>query len=569
MKYIHPALHLLLSCSLSLSLLTSCASRQQEGAEQAHSAEQSLADEAISHSKPESAALKSRLIRSNLALPVPAGEAYAGAPPTRTPHLSQEQPLEAPIDWNTENYDLIQENPFLEATKNPLSTFSIDVDTAAYSNLRRFIFQQHQLPPKDAIRIEELVNYFPYHYPNPKGEHPFSVTTELAECPWQPAHKLLRVGLKGQELDLKTAPANNLTFLIDVSGSMFPPNRLPLLKRSLKLLVDQMREQDHIAIVVYSGASGLVLPPTSGVDKTTILAALERLEAGGSTAGSEGLQLAYETARKHFKPQANNRVILASDGDFNVGPSSDAELIRLIEKERQSGIYLTVLGYGMGNYKDNKMEKLAQYGNGNYAYIDNLQEARKVLVTEMGSTLLTIAKDVKLQLEFNPARVAAYRLIGYENRLMRAEDFADDSKDAGELGAGTTVTALYELVPATGASQGHALKYQQQQLSPAAESAELLTLKLRYKAPQSEKSQLLSHTVNDQAKAWQTVSTDFRFAAAVASLGMHLRDSEYVGRWSLQDVITQAEAGRGSDTEGYRQDFVALAKQVHLLKQTD
>lgn len=573
-KTLRPVLHLLLGCSLSLSLLSSCYSRQPEAADQELKREQ-MADEA--QPAPELATRKSlqRNERdlSQLSKPAaPVAEAYAGAPPPQgvpLQHQHHDQPADAFVPHNTEDYDLIQENPFLAVTKNPLSTFSIDVDTAAYSNLRRFVSQQHQLPPKDAVRIEELVNYFPYDYPEPRGEHPFSVTTELAACPWQPENKLLRVGLKGKSLDFKQAPPNNLTFLIDVSGSMSPPNRLPLLKRSLKLLVDEMREQDHISMVVYSGASGLVLPPTSGADKATILAALDRLEAGGSTAGSAGLQLAYETARKNFKPRANNRVILASDGDFNVGPSSDAELVRLIEKERQSGIYLTVLGYGMGNYKDNKMEKLAQHGNGNYAYIDNLQEARKVLVTEMGSTLLTIAKDVKLQLEFNPVRVAAYRLIGYENRLLRAEDFDDDSKDAGELGAGTTVTALYEIVPASRPGQGHDLRYQQQQLSAAADSNEILTLKLRYKPPQSESSRLLSHTVKDQPKTWAGVSSDFRFAAAVASLGMQLRGSEHAGRWRLQDVLQQAEAGRGQDPQGYRQDFVALVKQAQLLKQTD
>lgn len=575
-KALRPALHLLLGCSLSLSLLSSCYSRQSETPE-AELKQEQIADESLAAPEPELATRKdqsrneldARLMRKPAA---PVAEAYAGAPPPRSQPMPQ-QPVDRPadhfVDHNTEDYDLIQENPFLAVAKNPLSTFSIDVDTASYSNLRRFVSQQHQLPPKDAVRIEELVNYFPYDYPEPRGEHPFSVTTELAACPWQPENKLLRVGLKGKSLDLKQAPPNNLTFLIDVSGSMSPPNRLPLLKRSLKLLVDEMREQDYISMVVYSGASGLVLPPTSGADKATILAALDRLAAGGSTAGSAGLQLAYETARKHFKPRANNRVILASDGDFNVGPSSDAELVRLIEKERQSGIYLTVLGYGMGNYKDNKMEKLAQHGNGNYAYIDNLQEARKVLVSEMGSTLLTIAKDVKLQLEFNPARVDSYRLIGYENRLLRAEDFDDDKKDAGELGAGTTVTALYEIVPARQPGQGHDLRYQQQQLSAAADSNEILTLKLRYKPPQSETSRLLSHTVKDQPKAWDGVSSDFRFAAAVASLGMQLRGSEYAGRWRLQDVLQQAEAGRGKDPEGYRQDFVALVKQAQLLQQTD
>ena len=349
-------------------------------------------------------------------------------------------------EFNTEEYGRITENDFLEAVNHPLSTFSIDVDTASYSNVRRFL-NQGQLPPADAVRIEELINYFKYDYPQPEGDHPFSITTELATCPWEPAHKLIHIGLQGKRIPLANAPANNLVFLIDTSGSMDEPDKLPLLKSAFKLLTDQLREQDHVAIVVYAGAAGLVLPATSGSDKKTILSAIDKLEAGGSTAGGAGINLAYEVARRSFIPTANNRVILATDGDFNVGVSSDGELLRLIERERESGVFLTVLGFGTGNIKDSKMELLADQGNANYAYVDTIREARKVLVSELGGTLNTIAKDVKIQVEFNPANVQAYRLIGYENRLMRAEEFNDDKKDAGELGAGHSVTALYEIIP--------------------------------------------------------------------------------------------------------------------------
>ena len=350
-------------------------------------------------------------------------------------------------NWNTEDYALIQENRFLGVEQEPLSTFSIDVDAASYSNMRRFI-NSGQHPPKDAIRIEEMINYFNYDYPQPTSDVPFEVVTELAQCPWQPQHQLLHIGLQGKTIPTQNLPASNLVFLIDVSGSMNSQNKLPLLKSSFKLLTNQLREQDRVAIVVYAGAAGLVLPPTSGKNKQAIKEALDQLKAGGSTAGGEGIQLAYKTAREHFIEGGNNRVILATDGDFNIGPSSDAALVRMIEKERESGIFLTVLGYGMGNYKDNKMQQLADKGNGNHAYIDNINEAKKVLVTEFGGTVFTIAKDVKIQIEFNPAAVEGYRLIGYENRLLQNEDFNDDQKDAGELGSGHTVTALYEIIPA-------------------------------------------------------------------------------------------------------------------------
>ncbi len=482
--------------------------------------------------------------------------------------LSDRSPQNKPeAEHNTESYDRIYENPFLEALKNPLSTFSIDVDTASYANTRRFIEQQNQLPPADAVRIEEFINYFPYHYPEPSGKHPFSVSSDLSTCPWQPAHKLLRIGLKGKSVSFAESEPSNLVFLLDVSGSMDAANKLPLLKRSLKLVVDQMREEDHLSIVVYAGAAGVVLPPTSGAKKEVILDALDRLEAGGSTAGSEGIKLAYETAQKHFRKAGNNRVILATDGDFNVGPSSDAELTRLIEEKRKQGVFLTVLGFGMGNYKDSKMEKLADTGNGNYAYIDSLNEARKVLVEEMGSTLLTIAKDVKLQLEFNPAKVKSYRLIGYENRLLAAEDFDDDSKDAGELGAGTTVTALYEITPADGQESTHHFKYLSTEVRNAAKhSNELLSVKLRYKPPTSDTSTLLKHVVLDQVTPWEKVVPDFRFAAAVASYGMQLRQSEYKGQWGLNNVLTEARRGLGNDPDAYRQNFLKLASQTQKLQ---
>ncbi|MBN2441664.1 MAG: von Willebrand factor type A domain-containing protein, partial [Spirochaetales bacterium] len=361
--------------------------------------------------------------------------------------------MEATDDFNTEEYDRIYENEFLKTIKNPLSTFSIDVDTASYSNMRRFL-SYGSLPYKDSVRIEEFINYFTYDYPEPQSDVPFSSTVEVSDCPWALDHKLLHIGLQAKKISMEKLPANNLVFLLDVSGSMSDPNKLPLLKASLNLLVNEMRDKDSIAIVVYAGAAGLVLKPTSGMHKKEIMSAFNELEAGGSTAGGAGIKLAYKVAKENFNKQGNNRVILATDGDFNVGASSDAALIRLIEEEREHGIFLTVLGFGMGNYKDSKMEQLADKGNGNYAYIDNLTEAKKVLVHEMGGTLVTIAKDVKIQIEFNPAMVDSYRLIGYENRILAAEDFADDKKDAGELGAGHTVTALYELIMKTSGEAG-------------------------------------------------------------------------------------------------------------------
>ena len=472
-----------------------------------------------------------------------------------------------PVD--REQYDRIDDNPFLGVSGNPLSTFSIDVDRASYGNVRRFL-SSGQRPPKDAVRIEELINYFPYALPAPRGTDPVSITSEVMAAPWQPRHRLVRVALQAKRIETAALPPNNLVFLIDVSGSMNEWNKLPLVKQSLRLLVDQLRPQDRVAIVAYAGAAGLVLPSTSGDEKARIAEAIERLEAGGSTAGGAGIELAYRTAREHFMARGNNRVILATDGDFNVGVSSDGELERLIEDKRREGTYLTVLGYGTGNYQASKMEKLAKAGNGNHAYVDDLAEARKVLVEEMGATLLTVANDVKLQVEFNPRVAQAYRLIGYENRLLAAEDFNDDRKDAGDIGAGHQVTALYEVVPAgvTGTIPSRdvdSLRYTRTAPSAARPDApdrgtsELLYVKLRYKRPGESQSLLMSHAVRDRESG--RGSDDMRFVAAVAGFGMLLRDSEYRGNSSAAQVLEQARAALGDDRGGYRADFVRLVQR--------
>lgn len=463
---------------------------------------------------------------------------------------------------NTEEYAHIDENPFLLARDNPLSTFSIDVDTASYANVRRFI-EQGSLPYADAVRIEEMVNYFDYDYPEPAsgpGEPPFSLTTELAACPWQSEHRLLHIGLKAHAIATEDLPPSNLVFLLDVSGSMAAANKLPLLKSALRLLVGELRRQDRVAIVVYAGAAGVVLNPTSGEAKEAILSALDQLEAGGSTAGGAGLQLAYKLARDQFEATANNRVILATDGDFNVGPSSEGELLRLIEKQRESGIYLTVLGFGSGNYKDSKMEQLANHGNGNFAYIDSLLEARKVLVQEMGGTLVSVANDVKAQIEFNPIHVEAYRLLGYENRLLRAEDFDDDAKDAGEMGAGHTVTVLYEIRPAQrAASAGRPLRYQQSEVTEAARrSEELGHLAVRYKEPGQLKSLRLDQPILDHPRSLDKSSDNFRFSAAIAEWGMLLRDSAAKGEATYAQAIALARGARGDDPHGYRNQALRL-----------
>ena len=469
---------------------------------------------------------------------------------------------------NTENYAVIEESRFLPAGANPRSTFSIDVDAASYTNVRRFLTSGQQ-PPKDAVRIEELLNYFRYDYPEPDGEDRFSVTTNLAVTPWAPEHRLLRIGIKGRSLRTESVPPSNLVFLIDVSGSMQPPNKLPLVKQAFRLLVQELRTQDRVAIVVYAGAAGLVLPSTSGSDKATILAALDRLEAGGSTAGGAGLRLAYETAKQHYDRGGNNRVILATDGDFNVGESSDAAMVRLIEERRDQGIFLTVLGFGTGNLKDSRMEQIADKGNGHYAYVDNLNEARRVFVREFAGTLVTIAKDVKIQVEFNPAKVAAYRLVGYENRALRNEDFADDRKDAGELGAGHTVTALYEIVPVGASLEGTGddlgdLKYQTVRPRPGVSSDEWLTVQLRYKEPDGATSRLLTHPVRVKRPATEPTG-DFRFATAVAAFGLVLRESEYRGTATLDQVLQLARGAEGRDPDGERAEFVRLVESARLL----
>lgn len=471
--------------------------------------------------------------------------------------------------FNTEAYDRIYENQFLTVVDKPLSTFSIDVDAASYSNVRRFL-TRNSLPPKDAVRIEEMVNYFSYQYPQPTGDHPFSITTEMGPSPWNEEHRLVHIGLQGTKVATESLPPSNLVFLLDVSGSMNSPGKLPLLKMALKLLVKNLRAQDNIAMVVYAGAAGLVLPPTPGDRKSRIIAALDNLSAGGSTAGGAGIKLAYKVAKDNFLDDGNNRVILATDGDFNVGASSDAEMVRLIESKRDDGIFLTVLGFGTGNYKDAKMEKLADKGNGNYAYIDNPLEAKKVLVSEIGGTLLTIAKDVKIQVEFNPARVQAYRLIGYENRKLKDEDFNDDTKDAGELGAGHTVTALYEIVPAGVAvdlPDVDVLKYQDRTVrGEARHTREILTVKFRYKRPEANRSRLIVKALRDRIS--RDVSDNFRFSAAVAGFGMLLRDSEYKGALTYRSVLDMAKGAKGADQNGYRAELLKMIEKAELLAST-
>jgi Ca-activated chloride channel family protein len=467
---------------------------------------------------------------------------------------------------NTEAYARIEENRFLAALANPLSTFSIDVDAASYSNVRRFL-SQGALPPADAVRLEELVNYFSYTYPDRTGNHPFAVTTEVGPCPWDAEHRLVRIGLQAKRVGTRDLPPSNLVFLLDVSGSMQSPDKLPLVKQAFRALVQELRAEDRVAIVVYAGAAGLVLPSTSGADKSTILEAIERLEAGGSTAGGAGLKLAYDVARENYVQEGNNRLILATDGDFNVGVSSDAEMIRLVEARREEGTFLTVLGFGTGNLKDTKMEQMADKGNGHYAYIDNFREAHKVFVREFGGTLFTVAKDVKIQVEFNPAKVQAYRLLGYENRILAKEDFADDKKDAGEMGAGHAVTALYEVVP-VGATPvaliGDSLTYQRVSLRPSANrSPELMTVSLRYKDPQGTRSRLLSTTVVDRGDA--DTSRDMRFASAVAAFALVLRGSEHKGGASYAMVMALAQEARGEDVEGYRGEFISMVERARAL----
>ncbi|MFC1643788.1 von Willebrand factor type A domain-containing protein [Candidatus Omnitrophota bacterium] len=466
-------------------------------------------------------------------------------------------------EYDTEAYDRIYEGGFLRAKDNPLSTFSIDVDTAAYANIRRFL-NNEKLPPKDAVRIEEMINYFSYDYPQPTGSDPVTITTEISDCPWNPSHKLVQIGIQAKKIKTGDLPASNLVFLIDVSGSMGYPDKLPLLKKAFKMLVEQMRAQDTVSIVVYAGAAGLVLDAAKGDEQMKILEALENLEAGGSTAGGEGIKLAYEVAKKNFITGGNNRVILATDGDFNVGSSSDAEMTRLIEEKRDDGIFLTVVGFGMGNYKDSKMENLADKGNGNAAYIDGLLEAKKVFISELGATLFTVAKDVKVQVEFNPGKVEAYRLIGYEDRMLNKEDFNDDKKDAGELGSGHTVTVLYEVALAGSAEEfpeADPLKYQK---TAVVKSTDLMTVKMRYKDPDGTESKLITQSVL-AGKENKTPSENFRFASSVAEFGLLLRDSEYKGDAFYKSTIERAKAAKGEDPNGYRAEFIKLVEIAEIL----
>jgi len=465
------------------------------------------------------------------------------------------------IEHNTESYNAINENIFKDVINNPLSTFSIDVDRASYSNVRRFL-TQNQKPPKDAIRIEELINYFDYDYPQPKDGKPFSVNIEHTKCPWNEKNHLVLIGLKGENINEKEIPTNNLVFLLDVSGSMEDPNKLPLLKQSFKYLVNNLRADDRVAIVVYAGAAGLILKSTPGSEKSKILAALDNLQAGGSTAGGEGIKLAYKIAKENFIPNGNNRVILATDGDFNVGASSDAEMIRLIESKRDDGIFLTTLGFGMGNYKDSKMESLADAGNGNNAYIDNILEAKKMFGTELWGTLYTIAKDVKIQVEFNPKIVKAYRLIGYENRILNKEDFNNDKKDAGDIGCGHTVTALYEVVPAGSDEKVSDVDPLEYQTSKVVDSKYAMTVKLRYKKPKEDTSILM---VEKYMPGVFSNSNNIKFASAVAQFGMLLRDSEFKGTATWANVLKMAKEAKGLDEFGYRNDFIKLIEMAEIL----
>ncbi len=461
-----------------------------------------------------------------------------------------------PLGFNTEAYDRISDNQWHNAASSPLSTFSADVDTASYANVRRFL-NLGQAPPKDAVRIEELINYFSFNYPEPRDGRPFSVTTAIGDCPWNPTHRLALVGLQARRIDATHIPPRNLVFLIDVSGSMFDPRKLPLVKASLAMLAPNLTDKDRVAIVVYAGNTGLVLPSTSGSDTPTILDALRRLEGGGSTNGGAGLMLAYKVAQDHFIKGGVNRVILATDGDFNVGVTDQGSLLRLVEEKRASGVALSVLGYGMGNVKDSTMVKLADAGNGNYAYIDSLAEAQKVLVEQAGGTLVTVAKDVKLQVEFNPRAVGAYRLIGYEKRILEAQDFNNDKKDAGEIGAGHSVTALYELIPAGQPMEGVSidpLKYQTTQVAAAAPPGEAMTVKIRYKAPDGDASTLMTTAVANRTQS----IPELGFAAAVVEFGMLLRDSEFKGASSFSEALALAQRFKGDDPHGHRAEFIRL-----------
>lgn len=469
-----------------------------------------------------------------------------------------------PAEPTQEDYDAFVENAFESPKTAPLSTFSIDVDNASYTNIRRFLNNGQQVP-KDAVRVEEMVNFFKYTYPQPKNEHPFSINTEVSDSPWNKNNKILKIGLQGKNIPTNDLPASNLVFLIDVSGSMSDMNKLPLLKQSLKILVNELRAKDKVAIVVYAGAAGMVLPPTSGDEKKTIIDALDKLQSGGSTAGGAGIELAYKTATENFIKGGNNRVILATDGDFNVGSSSNSDMEKLIEEKRKTGVFLTCLGYGMGNYKDSKMEILADKGNGNYAYIDNIQEANRFLGKEFKGSMFAIAKDVKIQIEFNPKQVQAYRLIGYENRKLRPEDFKNDAIDAGELGSNHTVTALYEIIPAGVksdylAEQPDPLKYTKTETTSNNYSNELATIKFRYKKPDGDKSIEMVQVIENKSVALDKASDDMKFSSAVAWFGLKLRDSKLIADKSSEEIVKLAKQGNSNDGEGYKAEFIRLVE---------
>lgn len=505
-------------------------------------------------------------VESDAAMPVQMEMAYMAK---AAEAMTLEEGMMAP-DFNTEEYDIIRENVFKETLQNPVSTFSIDVDTASYSNIRRYI-SMNQMPPKDAVRIEELINYFDYDYPDPTGEHPFSIITEAGPCPWNKQNNLVHIGIQGKRLDYQDLKPSNLVFLVDSSGSMQDQNKLPLLKKSLGLLLNELGDRDRVAIVAYAGSAGLVLPSTSATQKDSILAALNGLEAGGSTAGGEGIRLAYDVAMQNIIKDGNNRVILATDGDFNVGVSSTSDLVRLLEDKRKDGIYLTIIGLGMGNYKDGRMEQISNAGNGNYFYIDTIREAEKVFVREMRANMFTIAGDVKIQVEFNPSKVAQWRLIGYENRLLAKEDFNDDTKDAGELGAGHTVTALYEIVPGDAQAKQHddaPLKYQETHVkADAYQSLDLMTVQFRYKPVGRDISRLLTKVVTQGNLPLEKTSDNFRFSAAVAEFGMLLRDSQFKGDLTYDHVLTLGNGARGKDENGDRAELMNMVKTCSLLSQ--
>jgi Ca-activated chloride channel family protein len=494
------------------------------------------------------------------------------SPPSPS-RISYKVPTPDPIS-HSEGYASVNENDFIETQKEATSTFSIDVDAASYTNTRRFLMQENRLPPPDAVRLEEYINYFEYDYPQPTDGRPFSITTEISECPWNTQHKLVHVGLQGKKVANHNLPPSNIVFLLDVSGSMSSSNKLPLVKKGLKMLVQQLRPEDKVAIVVYAGAAGEVLPSTSGTNKQAIMEAMDKLQAGGSTAGGQGIELAYKIAQQNMSRQGNNRVILCTDGDFNVGVSGDEALVKLIEEKRKTGIFLTVLGFGTGNLQDSKMEKLADNGNGNYAYIDSEKEAQKVFINETGGTLLTIAKDVKIQLSFHPEKVKSYRLIGYANRVLENKDFDDDKKDAGELGAGHTVTALYEVIPMdnqaetrSSASNGQSDNYRIQPRpgKKGLSDNELLTVRLRYKPPHADVSKLIEVSLIDKQIALASSSENYRWSAAVAGFGMLMRKSKHCGTLRYDEVLTLAKGALGKDAHGYRAEFLTMVEMAKKL----